>query len=108
MGAREGSRERNRKFFSEDMNLTSQISKNEMRSAIEDKLCAYFAVTSETATDDQLFQACAMVIREIMSRLLAAESKRDKQKEVHYCSYSAGVTVRNHLCFLQRMRHEEV
>ena len=66
--------------------MTSQISKDEVRSAIEDKLCAYFAVTSETATDDQIFQASAMVIREIMSRLLAVESPRAKQKEVHYMS----------------------
>ena len=66
--------------------MTSQISKDEVRSAIEDRLCAYFAVTSETATDDQLFQACAMVIREIMSRLLAVESPRAKNKEVHYMS----------------------
>ena len=66
--------------------MTSQISKDEVRSAIEDRLCAYFAVTSETATDDQLFQACAMVIREIMSRLLAVESPRAKKKEVHYMS----------------------
>ena len=66
--------------------MTSQISKDEVRSAIEDRLCAYFAVTSETATDDQLFQACAMVIREIMSRLLAVEKPRAKKKEVHYMS----------------------
>ena len=66
--------------------MTSQISKDEVRSAIEDRLCAYFAVTSEAATDDQLFQACAMVIREIMSRLLAVEKPRAKKKEVHYMS----------------------
>ena len=66
--------------------MTSQISKDEVRSAIEDRLCAYFAVTSETATDDQIFQASAMVIREIMSRLLAVESPRAKKKEVHYMS----------------------
>ena len=66
--------------------MTSQISKDELRSAIEDRLCAYFAVTSETATDDQIFQASAMVIREIMSRLLAVESPRAKKKEVHYMS----------------------
>ena len=66
--------------------MTSQISKDEVRSAIEDRLCAYFAVTGETATDDQIFQASAMVIREIMSRLLAVESPRAKNKEVHYMS----------------------
>ena len=66
--------------------MTSQISKDEVRSAIEDRLCAYFAVTSETATDNQIFQATAQVLREIMSRLLAVESPRRKEKEVHYMS----------------------
>ena len=49
----------------------SQISRDEVRSAIEDKLCAQFGVTSKNATDDQVFRASAIVIREIMSRLLA-------------------------------------
>ena len=47
----------------------NEISVDEMRSAIEDKLCAYFSVTSENATREQVFQASAMVIRELMSRL---------------------------------------
>ena len=34
--------------------FTSQISRDEVRSAIEDKLCAHFAVTAKTATDDQV------------------------------------------------------
>ena len=53
--------------------FTSQISRDEVRSAIEDKLCAHFAVTAKTATDDQVFQASAIVIREIICRLLAVE-----------------------------------
>ena len=43
--------------------FTSQISRDEVRSAIEDKLCAHFAVTSKNASDDQVFQAAAIVIR---------------------------------------------
>ena len=66
--------------------MTGQISKDELRSAIEDRLCAYFAVTGETATDDQIFQASAQVLREIMSRLLAVEPPRRKEREVHYMS----------------------
>lgn len=66
--------------------MTSEISRAEMRSAIEDKLCAHFGITSETATDDQVFQASAMVIREIMSRTLAVEETRNPEKEVHYLS----------------------
>ena len=66
--------------------FTSQISRDEVRSAIEDKLCAHFAVTSKNASDDQIFQASAIVIREIMSRLLAAEEVKNSEREVHYLS----------------------
>ncbi len=66
--------------------FTSQISRDEVRSAIEDKLCAHFAVTSKNASDDQVFQAAAIVIREIMSRLLAAENAKKPGREVHYLS----------------------
>ena len=63
--------------------MTGQISRDEVRSAIEDKLCAYFSVTGASATDEQVFQASAMVIREIMSRFLAAEDPRHAEKEIH-------------------------
>ena len=62
------------------------ISRDEVRSAIEDKLCAHFGVTGKEATDEQIFQATAIVIREIMSRLLVAEDPKHAQKEVHYMS----------------------
>ena len=64
----------------------SQISADEVRSAIEDKLCAHFAVTSKEATDAQVFQASAIVIREIMSRYLAFEEDKKPDREVHYLS----------------------
>ena len=64
----------------------NQISRDEIRSAIEDKLCAYFSVTGETATDDQIFQASAIVIRELMSRFLSVENPKDHKKEIHYMS----------------------
>ena len=66
--------------------MNSQISREELRSAIEDKLCAQFSVESQNATDDQIFQASAIVIRELMSRFLAAENPRKHEKEVHYMS----------------------
>ena len=66
--------------------MTGQISRDEVRSAIEDKLCAHFSVTGADATNDQIFQATAIVIREIMSRLLVAEDPRHANKEVHYMS----------------------
>ena len=66
--------------------MIGQISRDEMRSAIEDKLCAHFCTTSADATDDQVFAATAIVIREIMSRFLAVEDPRHAEKEVHYMS----------------------
>ena len=66
--------------------MIGQISRDEVRSAIEDKLCAHFGVSGENAADDQIFQATAIVIREIMSRLLAAEDPTRAEKEVHYMS----------------------
>ena len=62
------------------------ISREEVRSAIEDKLCAHFGVTGAEATDEQIFQATAIVIREIMSRLHVAEDPKHAKKEVHYMS----------------------
>ena len=62
------------------------ISREEVRSAIEDKLCAHFGVTGTEATDEQIFQATAIVIREIMSRLHVAEDPKHAKKEVHYMS----------------------
>ncbi len=62
------------------------ISRDEVRSAIEDKLCAHFGVASADATEEQIFQATAIVIREIMSRFLAAKDPKHANKEVHYMS----------------------
>ena len=64
----------------------SNISRDEIRSVIEDKLCANFSVTSENATNEQIFQAAAIVIRELMSRFLAVEKPDKHNKEVHYLS----------------------
>ena len=66
--------------------MTSEISRDEVRSAIEDKLCAHFGITAADATDDQVFQAAAMVLREILSRVLSASETRTPEKEVHYLS----------------------
>ncbi|MER2235306.1 MAG: glycogen/starch/alpha-glucan phosphorylase [Candidatus Limivicinus sp.] len=66
--------------------MTSQISRDEIRSAIADKLCAHFGVSPDRATDAQVFQASAIVIRELMSRFLATEDPHRAEKEVHYMS----------------------
>ena len=68
------------------MSMTKEISRDELRSAIEDKLCARFGVAADTATDAQVFQASAIVIREIMSRVLTFDSVQIPEREVHYLS----------------------
>jgi starch phosphorylase len=66
--------------------MISQISRDEIRSAIADKLCAHFSVSPDHATEAQVFQASAIVIRELMSRFLANEDPHRVEKEVHYMS----------------------
>ena len=66
--------------------MNNQISRDEVRSAIEDKLSAQFSVSGEDATNEQIFQATAIVIRELMSRLLTIENPRHAEKEIHYMS----------------------
>ena len=66
--------------------MKNQISREEIRSAIEDKLCAQFSVSSADATNEQIFQATAIIIRELMSRLLAVQEPIRGEKEVHYMS----------------------
>ena len=66
--------------------MNNQISRDEVRSAIEDKLSAQFSVSGEAATNEQIFQATAIVIRELMSRLLTIEDPRHAEKEIHYMS----------------------
>ena len=63
----------------------SEITTSELHAAIEDKLCAYFGVTGKAATDEQVFQASAMVIREMMSREMAVQEETP-ERQVHYLS----------------------
>ena len=66
--------------------MIGQISREEIRSAIEDKLCAQFSVAAENASREQVFNATAIVIREIMSRLLTVQKPSSHNREVHYMS----------------------
>ena len=64
----------------------SEITRDELHAAIEDKLCAHFGTTGANATDEQVFLASAQVIREIMSRLIAVQREHKDPKQVHYLS----------------------
>ncbi len=64
----------------------SEITRDELHAAIEDKLCAHFGTTGASATDEQVFLASAQVIREIMSRVIAFQREMKPQRQVHYLS----------------------
>ena len=61
-------------------------SRKEIRAALEDKLSAHFGVTGALATDQQVFCACAILLREIMSRKSSLSVGSVPKKEVHYLS----------------------
>ena len=63
------------------------ISREGIRLIIENKLRSYFGVTAQDARHEQIFDACAQVIREFMSRSLAEYSEsRGDARHVHYMS----------------------
>ena len=64
----------------------SEITRNELHAAIEDKLYAHFGVTGALATDAQVFLASAQVIRELMSRNIAVQRETKDERQVHYLS----------------------
>lgn len=70
------------------MPMTNQISRDELRGAIADKLSAHFGVTAENATDEQVFQAAAIVIREILSRLHTFDNRTVPERECTTCRWS--------------------
>lgn len=63
----------------------SEITTSELYAAIEDKLCACFGINGRAATDEQVFQASAMVLREMMSRKMVAQDSQP-YRQVHYLS----------------------
>ena len=66
--------------------IMSEITRDELHAAIEDKLCAHFGTTGANATDEQVFLASAQVIREIMSRVIAVQREKKDTRQVHYLS----------------------
>lgn len=61
------------------------ISKAELKSAITDKLGAHFGKKPENASHSEVFGACAMLIREMSSRMLVQQTVADN-RELHYLS----------------------
>ncbi len=64
--------------------------KKQIKSSISGKLRRYFAKTVETATDEQLYKACAMTVRdEIMDKWAKSRETLEtgNQKELYYLSF---------------------
>ena len=56
-----------------------------LKNAIEDRLRSYYGTESARATDEQLFDVCAQLVREDMSRRLSYAGSSDG-RQVHYLS----------------------
>lgn len=61
------------------------ISKNELKSDIEDKLNAHFGKKAQEASDTEFFCACAMLLREMTSRN-RVHGDRQETRHIHYLS----------------------
>lgn len=63
----------------------STIEKSELKWAISDKLGAHYGIKPEEATSEQVFSACAILLREMISRERAKSTVNDK-RQLHYLS----------------------
>ena len=61
------------------------ITKNDLKEAIIDKLGAHFGKTPQNATHAEVFGACALILREMSSRILVDRATQD-DRELHYLS----------------------
>lgn len=61
------------------------MGKNELKSAIVDKLSAHFGVSSENAGSGEVFCACAMLLREMAARRRTGKKANDS-RQLHYLS----------------------
>ena len=61
------------------------ISKEELELEISDKLGSHFGMTTANADAESVFCACAMLIREMISREKVI-AQTDSEREVHYLS----------------------
>lgn len=57
----------------------------QLKQAITDKLKAHFGILPDAATDTQIFEACAILLREVMSRR-RADRPTNGSRQVHYLS----------------------
>ena len=61
------------------------MGKNELKSAISDKLSSYFAVSDKEASSEEVFCACAMLLREMAARKRCRKNAKD-ERQLHYLS----------------------
>ena len=61
------------------------ISKEQLKAAISDELSAHFGIRPEEASADQVFTACAILLRQMISRL-RAENEKAESRQLHYLS----------------------
>ena len=66
-------------------NYMTLITKNDLKEAIIDKLGAHFGKTPQNAAHAEVFGACALILREMSSRILVDRATQD-DRELHYLS----------------------
>lgn len=68
--------------------LSRKMTKKEVAAAIESKLSHMFSVTPDTATDTQIYKACALVARDLMmserAQFVKKAKKDENTKKVYY------------------------
>ena len=71
-----------------DTVLSRKMTKKEVAAAIEGKLSHIFSVTPDTASDTQIYKACALVARDLLlnerAQFVKKAKKDDSNKKVYY------------------------
>ena len=68
--------------------MSKKMTKKEVAAAIEGKLSHIFSVTPDTASDSQIYKACALVARDLLlgerAQFSAKAKKDENSKKVYY------------------------
>ena len=78
----------------------TQYTKTALKEAIAGKLQRHFACEVEDATKDQVYEACALVVRDALTEHMIEtqnEVERDRERQVHYLcmEFLVGRSLRN-------------
>lgn len=89
-------------FMGDYVFMRINYTKDNIKSSIKTKLEYHFGVTPETATEEQLYKACAMIVEDILStgrREFNEEVVKKEKKQVYYLcmEFLMGRSLKNNL-----------